>query len=64
MLVTSIFFPFLNKFEFFSHVYFVVCKCFQFGPVNTFVAGNKLTGTDHSKFPRKIYMIECFGVLV
>ena len=22
-----------NKFKFFSHIYFVVCKCFQFEPV-------------------------------
>ena len=40
MLVTSIFSFFHNvfypskiKFQFFSHIYFVVCKCFQFGPV-------------------------------
>ena len=40
MLVTSIFsfshnvfYPTQNKFQFFSHIYFVVCKCFQFGPV-------------------------------
>ena len=40
MLVTSIFsfshnvfYPSLNKFQFFSYIYFVVCKCFQFGPI-------------------------------
>ena len=40
MLVTSIFsfshnvfYPFQNKFQFFSHVYFVVFQCFHFGPV-------------------------------
>ena len=25
------------KFNFSSHTYFVVCKCFQFGPVKNFV---------------------------
>ena len=40
MLVTSIFsfsnnvfYPSENKFQFFSHIWFVVCKCFQFGPL-------------------------------
>ena len=38
MLVTSIFLLFpqcfsQNKFQFFSHIYLIVCKCFQFGPV-------------------------------
>ena len=40
MLVTSIFsfahsvfFPSLNKFQFFSHIYFVVCQYFQFEPI-------------------------------
>ena len=29
----NVFYPIPNKFQFFSHVYFVVCKCFQTGPV-------------------------------
>ena len=44
MLVTSffsfshnVFYPFQNKFHFFGHTYFVVCKCFQFLPVQNFV---------------------------
>ena len=44
MLVTSIisfshnvFYPLHNKFQFFHHNYFVVCKCFQFGPDQKFV---------------------------
>ena len=38
VLVTSIFsfshkvfYPYQSKFQFLSHIYFVVCKCFQFG---------------------------------
>ena len=44
MLVTSIFsfshnvfFQFQKEFLFLSHIYFVVCKCFQFGPVKKLV---------------------------
>ena len=44
MLVTSIFsfsnngfYPSQNKYQFFSHLYFVVCKCSQFGPIWNFV---------------------------
>ena len=44
MLVTSIFFFSHNvfyqsqkEFLFLSYIYFVVCKCFQFGPVQNFV---------------------------
>ena len=29
----NVFCPFRNKFQFLSHIYFVVCKSFQFGPV-------------------------------
>ena len=29
----SVFNPSQKKFQFFSHLYFVVYKCFQFGPV-------------------------------
>ena len=25
--------PFPNKYQFFIHIYYVFCKCFQFGPV-------------------------------
>ena len=32
-LFHSVFYPSHYKFQFFSHIYFVVCKCFQFGPV-------------------------------
>ena len=44
MLVTSIFFishnvfyPSQNELQFFSNIYFVVCKCFQIGMVQNFV---------------------------
>ena len=44
MLVTSIFsfshnvfYPSQNKLQLFNYIYFVVCKCFQFGPVQFFV---------------------------
>ena len=44
MLVTSIFsfsnnvfYPSQYKFQLFSHIYFVICKFFQFGPVKKFV---------------------------
>ena len=33
----NVFYPFQTKFQFFSHFYFVVCKCFQSGPVLNFV---------------------------
>ena len=40
MLVTSIFsfshnvfYSFQNRFQFFSHIYFVICKCFRFQPI-------------------------------
>ena len=33
LLFPQRFLPFKNKFQLFSHIYFVVCKCFQFGPV-------------------------------
>ena len=48
MLLTSIFsfsynvfYPSQNKFQFFSFI-FVICKCFQFGPVKTFVMWYRL----------------------
>ena len=28
-----VFYPSQKKFQFFSNIYFVVCKCFEFGPV-------------------------------
>ena len=34
---TMFFFTFKIKFWFLSPIYFVVCKCFQFGPVQKFV---------------------------
>ena len=44
MLVSSIFsfshnvfYPSQTKFELFIHIFFVVCECFQFGPVKDFV---------------------------
>ena len=30
-------YPSQNKFQFFTHNYFVVCKCFQFGMAKNFV---------------------------
>ena len=49
MLVTSIFsishnvfYPSLSNFQFLSHIYFVICKCFQFGHVQNFVVGEEL----------------------
>ena len=32
----NVFYPFQNKFQVFSHIYFVVCRCFQFGLVYNF----------------------------
>ena len=44
MLVTSIFsfshnvfYPPINSFRFFTYIYFIVCKCFEFGRVQNFV---------------------------
>ena len=31
---STLFYPSQNKFLFFSHIYFVICKCFQFGPMS------------------------------
>ena len=33
LLFQKCFLPFKNKFQFFIHIYFVVCKCFQCEPV-------------------------------
>ena len=33
----NVFYSSRNKFHFFSYIYFVVCKCFQYGPVQKFV---------------------------
>ena len=33
----NVFYPLQNKFKFFSHIYFVICKCFQFGLSLNFV---------------------------
>ena len=33
LLSYNVFNPSQNKLQFFSHIYFVVCKCFQFAPV-------------------------------
>ena len=33
LLFPNIFFAFPENFEFFSHIYFVICKCIPFGPV-------------------------------
>ena len=33
----NVFYPFQNKFQHLSHIYFVVCKCFQFDRVQNFV---------------------------
>ena len=33
----NVFYHFQNKFQFLGHIYFVVCKCFEFGPVLNFV---------------------------
>ena len=33
LLSHNVFYPSQAKFEFFIHIYFVVYKCFQFGPV-------------------------------
>ena len=29
----NVFYPFQTKFQFFIHIYFVICKCFEFGSV-------------------------------
>ena len=49
MLVTSIFsfshivfYPSQIKFPFFGHIYFVVCKCFEFGLVKNFVVWERV----------------------
>ena len=33
----NVFYHSQNKFQFFSYIFIVVCKCFQFGPVQFFV---------------------------
>ena len=33
LFLHNVFYPTINKFQFFSHFYFIVCKCFQTGPV-------------------------------
>ena len=33
----NIFYPSQKKYEFFGYIYFVVCKCFEFGQVENFV---------------------------
>ena len=33
LLFPQCFLTFKSKFQFFSYIYFVVCKCFEFGPV-------------------------------
>ena len=33
LLLPQFFLPILKQIEFFSHIYFVVRRCFQFGPV-------------------------------
>ena len=50
MLVTGIFSfsrnvfkPFETKFQFFSHIYCVVCECFEFGLVQNLSSGKELT---------------------
>ena len=49
MLVTSIFsfshnvfYPSTDEFKPLSHIWIVVCKCFQFGQVQNFVIGKEL----------------------
>ena len=49
MLVTSIFsfshnvfYHFQNKFQFLDSIYFVVCICFEFGPVQNFVVWERV----------------------
>ena len=37
LLFPQCFLPFPRQISIFSHIYFVVCKCFQFGPVQNFV---------------------------
>ena len=37
LFISQCFYPSQNKFQIFSAVYFVICTCFQLGPVKNFV---------------------------
>ena len=59
ILVTSIFsfshnvfYPSQNKFQFFSHIYFIVYKCFQFGPDKNFVVWYRANASSGSIIQR------------
>ena len=43
LLCTRYFLPLNNLLYFFSHIYFVICKCFQIGPVYFLCFGKELT---------------------
>ena len=38
----NVFYPSWNKFHFYTHIYFVICKWFQFGPVWNFVVWKRI----------------------
>ena len=64
MLVTSIFsfshnvfYPFQTNFIFFIHIYFVVCKCFQFRPLLKFAVWS--LSISSNVFPNTQYIVEC-----
>ena len=57
MLVTSIFsfshnvfYSSRHKFQFLSHNYFVICKCFEFGPVYNFVVRSRVNASTTDSF--------------
>ena len=42
LLFPRCFLPFLTKFQFFTNIYFVICKFFQFWPVCNFVIWSRV----------------------
>ena len=45
----NVFYSSQNKFQFFCDIYFVICKCFQFGPVWKFVTCLRVNRFLHSE---------------
>ena len=46
--VPQYFLPFPKQISIFSQIYFVVCKCFQFGPVENFVIWERVNPLPHN----------------
>ena len=49
----NVFYPFQTKFQFFILIYFVFCKCFQFGEVCKILWLVKSLKVDLTPFPNK-----------